>query len=140
MSKPFWDHWATTEEEIAQKIKEIKLTKLKKKYEEKISFRVKNETYYLKPDDIYFIEIEEKSKNATRVGLLSEVLIVNKSIAKWIEALPKQFIQIRRQTIINVIHLSKYDHKETTLLLKGLENKKFHERRGFRGILGGEED
>ncbi|MBL0110355.1 MAG: LytTR family transcriptional regulator [Saprospiraceae bacterium] len=113
MSKPFWDHWATTEEEIAQKIKEIKLTKLKKKYEETISFRVKNETYYLKPDDIYFIEIEEKSKNATRVGLLSEVLIVNKSIAKWIEALPKQFIQIRRQTIINVIHLSKYDHKKT---------------------------
>jgi DNA-binding LytR/AlgR family response regulator len=139
LSKPFWDHWATTEEEIAQKIKEIKLNKLKKKYEEKISFRVKNETYYLKPDDLYFIEIEEKSKNATRVGLLSEVLIVNKSIAKWIEALPKQFIQIRRQTIINVIHLSKYDHKENTLLLKGLENKKFHVGRGFRGVLGGED-
>lgn len=140
LSKPFWNSWKITEMEIVQKLREFKIAKIRKQYEEKITFRIKNETYYLKPDEIYYIEIEEKSKNATRVGLFNDILVVNKSIAKWIEVLPKPFIQIRRQTIINIDHVIKYDHQENTIRLKGLENKKFYVGRGFRGKLGSEDD
>lgn len=138
--KPFWTGWELTEIEILQKIIEFKMAKIKKQYEGKITFRIKNETYYLKPDEIYYIEIEEKSKNATRVGLFRDKLVVNKSIAKWIEVLPKPFIQISRQTIINIDHIIKYDHQENTIQLRALESKKFYVGRGFRGRLCGETD
>jgi two-component system LytT family response regulator len=128
LKKPFWENWDEKELEIITKLKNGNSDK-KNDVElanGKLVIRVGRVTHFLEPKDILFVEVESPNSSKTKICINDEVLIVNKSLKNIAEVLPPNYVQISRQSYVNVNEVRLFDHEESVLYLNGAGKRSFH--------------
>lgn len=137
LKKPFYENWEMKELQIIDKINQKMIEDEKVELnDQKLIIKQDNISIFLDLTDIVFIEVEEKRSIKSKVCTLNETYIINKSLVRLKEALPNTiFKQINRQTLINKSYLSRYDHEDKSLFLKGISVRSFPVGRKYEGDL-----
>jgi len=133
LKKPFWEKWAEHESEILSKLDGIYKENEEIRVDgDVINLRVGSKTYFIKHDDVLFLEVESTHSAKSKLCATDQVIIINKTLSKVKLLLPKQFVQISRQTIINKNKIKEYSHEDHTLTLRGIKNRRFDVGMAFK--------
>jgi len=127
LKKPFWEYWDEKEKEIIEKIESTSNIKEDDvKYDnEKLVVRVGNITHFLDPQNIIFVEVESTNSAKIKICTINDVIIINKSLSKTKSLLPKQFVQINRQALVNQSYIKSFDHEDHILRLDTIVDRTF---------------
>lgn len=132
LKKPFWEDWETKELQIVTELMKNKNSDDVTLRNDKLVIRVGNQTHFINISAILFIEVETKNSAKTKICTENKVVIANKTLIKIQQFLPKNFVKISRQTIVNLDYVSLFDHEDHVLCLKGLEGRQFYVGMKFR--------
>ncbi len=125
LKKPFWENWNDTKNKIVDAIIlfQSKNKRKKKAYTDRVILRSENDTYFVSPNEIYYIEIphELKSTGKVKVYTSQNAIVVNRTLTNLEEDLPDSFIRVSRYASINLDYLLKFNHSDHVIYLHNSE-------------------
>lgn len=127
LKKPFWENWAEKEHLILQKLSDNKNSPVFSNDKKIIRFKMGHTSFRIQTSDLIIIRThpDYKGKGVLEVLTNESSYKVYENIKDIIEHLPMDFIQINRNTIINIIYVVSYNHVDKIAKLKFLPNEDF---------------
>lgn len=120
LKKPFWNDWQEREAKIVDAISNFFHDRRHKEnlQLQVMPIRAGSQTFFIKPEEIRYLNVENKGSGKVSVTTLNTSFELNKSLLKTLQELPQYIFQISRYTAVNLQHLERIDSSERTLYLK----------------------
>jgi two-component system LytT family response regulator len=127
LKKPFWENWHQKEQEILLKLSNIDRSPVEISDKKIIRFKVGHTSFRLQTADLIVIRThpEGKGKGLLQVLTQESSYKVYENIKDIIRHLPADFMQINRNTIVNLNYVVSYNHVEKLAKLKHLPQEDF---------------
>lgn len=126
LEKPFWHQWQEIEDEIIDGIYEyLSQRDIGEGANNKLAIRTENNTYILTHDEITYLGSDPAVKSSGKVFIHlthAEPIYTFKSLREYESILPTQFVRISKYYIVNLKHITKYDHIHQLLYLQDPDN------------------
>ena len=128
LKKPFWENWSEKENEILEKLQSKKSLIYHANSDDQVMrFRLGNTSFRIQISDLILIRThpDGKGKGMLEVVTQESRYRVYEKIKDIIEILPTEFVQINRNTIINMNYVVSYNHVDKIAKVKFLPEDEF---------------
>ncbi len=119
LKKPFWENWEEKESVILKKFYEMKFKNETKVKKDRIIITTRYKTHIIRIDDVIRIFFDSNDTGVSKAQIVTDYAVhyVRKSLSILENELPRNFIRINRNDIINCENVREYDHSEQVVYL-----------------------